>query len=81
MIYEAGEEIRCVGPARKPRFKGDRCGGFVTRLPIGYRGVVVGVVGHSSLADPADRVYACSVCAIWNVVRDEPVPDEIREAA
>jgi hypothetical protein len=74
-------EVRCIAPAREPRFKGDRCNGIVTREPTGTRYRVLGLVGHTSLADAGSHVFACKLCGHWHEVAIEAVRIALDSAA
>jgi hypothetical protein len=73
--------LRCIAPAREPRFKGDVCNSIVTRVPDGYRYQVLGLVGHTSLADERSHVFACKICGHWHEVVIEVMTMTLESAA
>lgn len=75
------DEVRCIAPARKPRFPGERCDSIVTRAPIGVRLHLLGLVAHTSLADPTSLVFACKTCGHWHEMREEAATLALDSAA
>lgn len=61
--------VTCRAPRRRPRWDGERCGGFVARLP--YLGRVVGLPRHSDQANPGNVVASCRSCGTLHEI--EPV--------
>lgn len=66
------ETILCRQVRRRPRVPGERCGGFVARLP--YRARVRQIIRHSDQAEPHNYVSACAVCgALHEIERMIPL--------
>lgn len=78
---EPEREVKCRAPRRHGRYRGEPCGRFVTRAPAGYVLRFVSLVGHSTLADPAHHVAACTHCAMLHELRAEPAPLALADAA
>lgn len=57
------------------------CNGIVTRVPEGRQYRVLGLVAHTSLADPCSEVYACKICGHWHEIVSEAVSVELDAAA
>lgn len=52
--------IRCRAPARRPRYDGELCNGFVAKVPYDVR--VCGLPKHSDRANPEHLVAPCASC-------------------
>jgi len=63
--------IRCRAPARRPRYDGELCNGFVAKVPYSVR--VCGLPKHSDRANADHLVVPCSSCGtLHELMRVEP---------
>lgn len=65
------EELRCIARSQTPRYRGDRCGWYLTRPRTGERLEIVRVVPYSDVADPEHAIYQCGKCGALHEVRVE----------
>lgn len=71
--------LRCHAPRKNA--PGVKCGAYVTRTPVGYRFEFVSLVGHDSLADPRNDVFACTSCGMLHEIRRRVDAKALRKAA